>query len=55
VKAHGMGLHSAEEVLEFGKQDLQVLEDSIGNKDYFFGDKPSTVSSTIFLVRQTNC
>jgi hypothetical protein len=44
VKAHGLGVHSAEEVFEFGKQDLSVLEDTIGSKQYFFGDKPSTVS-----------
>jgi glutathione S-transferase len=48
VKAHGMGMHSAEEVLEFGKQDLQVLEDTIGSKDYFFGDKPSTLDLVAF-------
>ncbi len=44
VKAHGLGVHSPEEVFEFGKQDLKVLEETLGNKDFFFGDKPSNVS-----------
>lgn len=45
VKAHGLGVHSAEEVLEFGKQDLRVLEETLGDKQFFFGDKPSNVSN----------
>jgi len=48
VKAHGLGVHSPEEVLEFGKQDLQVLEETLGNKDYFFGDKPSNLDIVAF-------
>lgn len=44
VKAHGLGVHSPEEVLEFGKQDLRVLEDTLGDKQFFFGEKPSNVN-----------
>ncbi len=43
LKAHGLGVHSAEEILEFGKKDLYVLEETLGTKEFFFGDKPSTV------------
>lgn len=43
VKAHGLGVHSPEEILEFGKQDLQVLEDTLGDQQFFFGEKPSLV------------
>jgi len=45
VKAHGLGVHSPEEVFEYGQQDLKVLEDTVGTKDYFFGEKPSNVSA----------
>jgi len=50
VKAHGLGVHSAEEVLEFGKQDLRVLEDTLGDKQFFFGDKPSNVSTCLSMT-----
>jgi len=36
VKAHGLGVHSPEEVLQFGKDDLTVLEETLGDKDFFF-------------------
>jgi len=48
VKAHGMGVHSAEEVFEFGKQDLTVLEDTLGDKQFFFGEKPTTLDVVAF-------
>ncbi|OXA57825.1 failed axon connections [Folsomia candida] len=48
VKAHGLGVHSPEEILELGKQDLKVLEDTLGNKDFFFGDKPSNLDIVTF-------
>jgi len=48
VKAHGLGVHSAEEVLEFGKQDLRVLEDTLGDKQFFFGDKASNLDIIAF-------
>jgi glutathione S-transferase len=48
VKAHGLGVHSAEEVLEFGKQDLRVLEETLGDKKFFFGDEPSNLDIVAF-------
>jgi hypothetical protein len=48
VKAHGLGVHSADEVFEFGKQDLTVLEETMGGKQYFFGDKPSNLDLVAF-------
>jgi len=48
VKAHGLGVHSADEVLEFGKQDLRVLEETLGDKQFFFGDKPSNLDIVAF-------
>jgi len=48
VKAHGLGVHSPEEVFEFGKGDLMVLEESLGDKDFFFGEKPSNLDAVAF-------
>jgi len=48
VKAQGLGVHSAEEILEFGKQDLQVLESTLGKKSFFFGTNPSNLDVVVF-------
>jgi len=34
---HGIGHHSLEEAVEFGKSDLLTLSQFLGSKDYFFG------------------
>lgn len=50
VKAQGMGVHSAEEVSQFGCTDLKVLSDTLADKPFFFGDEPTTVSITNPLI-----
>lgn len=49
VRAHGIGVHKPEEIEEFGHNDLTVLSDLLGDKQFFFGDNPSTVSIYIFV------
>lgn len=44
VRAHGIGVHKPEEIEEFGHNDLMVLSDLLGDKPFFFGDSPTTVS-----------
>lgn len=44
AKAHGIGVHSQEEILEFGKNDLRVLSDLLSDRPFFFGDEPTIVS-----------
>lgn len=44
VKAQGIGVHKPDEILEFGQNDLKVLSDVLGDKLYFFGNEPTTVS-----------
>lgn len=39
-----MGLHKAEEIEEFGKNDLKVLSEILADKPFFFGDEPTTVN-----------
>lgn len=43
VKAQGMGMHTPEEVSQFGCADLKVLSDMLADKPFFFGDEPTTV------------
>lgn len=38
-----MGVHKAEEIIEFGQNDLKVLSDMLADKPFFFGDEPTTV------------
>lgn len=48
VKAQGIGVHSPEEIDEFGRNDLKVLSDMLGDKPYFFGDEPTTLDAVAF-------
>lgn len=40
-----MGLHTPEEIEEFGRNDLKVLSEMLADKPFFFGDEPTTVSA----------
>ncbi|KAL6255913.1 PREDICTED: failed axon connections isoform X1 [Trachymyrmex cornetzi] len=48
VKAQGMGVHSPEEVSQFGCTDLKVLSDTLADKPFFFGDEPTTMDVVAF-------
>ncbi|XP_012259160.1 failed axon connections isoform X2 [Athalia rosae] len=48
VKAQGMGVHTAEEVAQFGCDDLKVLSDMLADKPFFFGDEPTTLDVVAF-------
>lgn len=48
VKAQGMGVHSADEIHEFGMNDLKVLSDMLADKPFFFGDDPTTLDVVAF-------
>ncbi|CAG0879610.1 unnamed protein product [Darwinula stevensoni] len=50
VRAHGLGVHTSKEIEEFGQSDLQVLSDLLGEKDFFFGDKPALLDVVAFSV-----
>ena len=51
VRATGIGLHSQDEIIQMGKDDLKVLNELLGDKTFFFGDEPTTVSSfTLFYL-----
>jgi len=48
VRATGIGVHTAEEIVQMGKDDLQVLIDMLGDKTFFFGDEPTTLDLVVF-------
>lgn len=45
---HRMVRHSDDEIVEIGDRDLQALSDFLGNKTYFFGDKPATLDAVAY-------
>lgn len=48
LHARGMGRHSQEIIIAQGKADLDALAELLGDKQYFFGDRPSSIDACIF-------
>ena len=48
LHAQGTGRHSENEVIDIANRSFQALSDLLGNKDYFYGDKPSSFDSTAY-------
>lgn len=44
MRATGIGVHTPEEIVQMGQDDLKVLQDMLGDKTFFFGDEPTLVS-----------
>lgn len=45
-----MGVHTPEEVSQFGCTDLKVLSDMLADKPFFFGDEPTTVNTKSLIT-----
>jgi glutathione S-transferase len=45
---HGIGKHSDAQVQDIARRSLDSLEVLLGDKDYFFGDKISSLDITVF-------
>lgn len=43
-----MGVHTAEEIENFGKKDLLTLSEMLGEKEFFFGSEPSMLDLVVF-------
>jgi hypothetical protein len=43
-----MGVHSPEEINEFGQSDLKVLSEMLADKPFFFGDEPTNLDVVAF-------
>lgn len=50
MKAHGIGRHSETEIMEIGSWDLECLSNALGDKEYFLGDRPSTLDAAAYGV-----
>jgi glutathione S-transferase len=48
--SHGMGRHTDDEIVEIGTRDLHALSDFLGDKPYFFGDKPTTLDAVAYSI-----
>lgn len=48
LHAQGMGRHSPEEIHDLGARDLSALSILLGEKDFFFGDKPTLADVSVF-------
>merc|ERR1712158_271072 len=48
VRANGMGVHTPEEIENFGKKDLLTLSEMLGEKEFFFGDEPAMLDMVVF-------
>ncbi len=48
VKGQGLGRHSRQEILNICHQSFSALSVLLGNKNYFFGDKPSSLDAACF-------
>jgi glutathione S-transferase len=44
----GMGRHSPEDIYRLACEDLTALSEFLGDKPYFFGDKPSEIDATAY-------
>jgi len=48
VKAQGFGANSNEEMEQMGKDDMKVISDMLGDKEFMFGDEPSLLDLTVY-------
>ncbi|KJH51277.1 hypothetical protein DICVIV_02556 [Dictyocaulus viviparus] len=48
VMAQGIAKYTPEEVVTLAKKDLDAISMFLGNKKYFFGEKPTTLDCTMF-------
>jgi len=48
VKAGSLGGYTPDEIEQFGKNDLNVLSEMLGDKEFFFGDEPAMLDLVVF-------
>lgn len=53
VWEQGMARHTADEVAAIGRSALEALATLLGQQDYLFGDKPSTVDASAYVQLHT--
>jgi glutathione S-transferase len=48
LKAHGLGRHQPEEILEMGKADISALAALLGDKPFLFGEHPTSFDAVVY-------
>jgi glutathione S-transferase len=54
LRTQGLGEHGVSDIVEFAKDDLTAISDSLGNKSFFLGDQPTSIDAVMygFLIHQ---
>jgi glutathione S-transferase len=50
MTGHGMGKHTEAEIYEIGCRDIQALSDFLGDREFFFGDRPTILDATAYAT-----
>ena len=48
IAGQGIGRHSRSEIIELAKTDIASFSDSLGQQQFFAGDKPSAIDATMY-------
>ncbi len=48
LNAQGLGRHTPAEVHQIGSADVMAVADFLGDKQFFFGDKPTSADATVY-------
>ncbi len=48
LHGQGLGRHSAGEIYQFGAADLSAIAVFLGDKDFMFGQKPSSIDASLY-------
>jgi len=55
VRAHGLGVHTPQEIDEFAQNDLKCLSGMLGDQTYYFGEQPSLLDIVSFSFMAQIC
>ncbi|MGB5325127.1 MAG: glutathione S-transferase family protein [Pseudomonadales bacterium] len=50
LQSHGIGRHSAQEIYDFGRKDIDALADLLGSDDYMLGSEPCSLDAVAYPV-----
>lgn len=50
LNGHGIGRHNSADIYAFGAQDLAALSQQLGEKQFMFGDSPSSLDATAYPI-----
>jgi glutathione S-transferase len=48
LRAHGLGRHRPEEILELGKADVSAVATMLGDKPFLFGEQPTSFDAVVY-------